>query len=530
MRLRVQPTLLVAASCAVAFLVLLLASVPDAATPKRITGKLSGSGYTVIALAANGKARSVRAPRRSFKLVPPAPTVTLHLRGSNGRYAGPIVVSGKGSRVVVGVKAGANLGTIKLRAGYARVMKRLPKRSVDARRFARARKGVPIGAGRFGRVVSRNPSGAVALGLDRDLDGIPNALDIDDDGDLVLDNFERSATAPAARPAGDLWLSQTAEPPSSTFTSLALSLHDTMNAHAGSLTDEQIDAVLSTRGMLSVFKLPGDSRELDCGALVYCSRGGTGRLWRGGGAVDGRTGERFPECCDPDGDGFGTFVETQNPAFFFLSHGATTSQIRTGDVLIERVTTGGVESEYPVTLQGVIATVPALVSYSDGQGNSLTVPYPVRFYNPYPVKAGPDGNVVLTLTFWRPQRRPIPPETAEWIDIGGLTYMVGPPCFQTTGCLPHNCPPDAFSTADSNLRPASLPSFVGGGLADSAADQAASPANTLTYSVNLTRCLAVNGRSWDPGQSFGFRFIGTNHKVTGLITDLVQQNVEFRRE
>jgi hypothetical protein len=129
------------------------------------------------------------------------------------------------------------------------------------------------------------------------------------------------------------------------------------------------------------------------------------------GAVDARKGERFPECCDPDGDGFGAFVETQNPHFFFLSHGATTAQIRAGDVLIERVTTGGAESEFPVTLQGVIATVPALVSYSDGQGNSLTVPYPVPFRT-YPVKARPDGNVVLTVTFWRPQRRPIPPETA----------------------------------------------------------------------------------------------------------------------
>jgi hypothetical protein len=45
----------------VASLALLVASGPVAAAPKGITGKLSKRGYTVIALAANGKANAVRA-------------------------------------------------------------------------------------------------------------------------------------------------------------------------------------------------------------------------------------------------------------------------------------------------------------------------------------------------------------------------------------------------------------------------------------------------------------------------------------
>ena len=101
-------------------------------------------------------------------------------------------------------------------------------------------------------------------------------------------------------------------------------------------------------------------------------------------------------------------------------------------MLIQRVSTGGSEQQFTATLQYVFVTTPALVSYDDGQGNSATVSYPGRLggpgteENPFPVKAGPDGDVVVELKFWRPQRRPIPPETAEWIDIGGLDLAALP--------------------------------------------------------------------------------------------------------
>src|SRR3989442_5033712 len=80
----------VLALCLVAYLALLAASTPAAAAPRRITGELTKPGYTVIALAANGKARAVRASAGGFKLRPPAERVTLHLRAPDGTYAGPL--------------------------------------------------------------------------------------------------------------------------------------------------------------------------------------------------------------------------------------------------------------------------------------------------------------------------------------------------------------------------------------------------------------------------------------------------------
>jgi hypothetical protein len=165
----------------------------------------------------------------------------------------------------------------------------------------------------------------------------------------------------------------------------------------------------------------------------------------------------------------------------------------------------------------VFATTPALVSYSDGQGNAATVSYPVTMPNPgpnpgpggpgtdddpFPVKAGPSGQVVVMLTFWRPQRRPIPPEPGGWTDIGQLTYAAAA-AIGAQGA----CPQTAFTEDDPNLTPAEseVPYGPGaGGLRDGATDQTATPANTLTYTLNLTECL--RGVSWNPGETASFNF------------------------
>ena len=199
-------------------------------------------------------------------------------------------------------------------------------------------------------------------------------------------------------------------------------------------------------------------------------------------------------------------------------------------MLIQRVTTGGVESQFPASVQFVFATGAALVSYADTAGNSATVPYPVAGYqpgppgpgtndNPFPAAAGPDGNVVLRLTFWRPQRRPIPPEPGAWTDIGGLTYATG---LSGVGLA---CPQSALSETDPDLAPASSPVFgTGGGFTDLAPDRPANTANTFTYTLNVTQCLASLGRSWSPGQTLGLDFAG----VSGM--DHVEQGVAFKRQ
>jgi hypothetical protein len=284
-------------------------------------------------------------------------------------------------------------------------------------------------------------------------------------------------------------------------------------------------------GVLNVNILAGDSAELDCKGLVYCSTEGTGRVPVNRNPPEG---PRFPECCDPDGDGFGSLATAPDlpvgAQSLTLLHGATTAQIGTGDVLIQRVTRGGVESQFPSSVQFVFATGSALVSYADTAGDSATVPYPVAGPdpgpagpgtndNPFPAAPGADGNVVLTLTFWRPQRRPIPPEPGAWTDIGGLTYTT-----QLSG-VGFVCPQSSLSETDSELAPASSPVLhTGGGLSDLAPDRPANAANTFTYTLNVTQCLASMGRSWAQGETLGLGFVGVSE------LDRVGQGVAFKRK
>ncbi|MEK6276849.1 MAG: hypothetical protein AABM29_02395 [Actinomycetota bacterium] len=513
-----------------AVLLLFFAIAPAGAAKKPITGKLSKPGYTVIALGANGKGAAVRA-KPKFKVKPKAKSVTLHLRAKDGTYAGPIVIAKKkkGKRAILGVKAGAKLGKVKVKArkGYAKVKRKLAKEFIDAKRRARAKKGVPIGAGKFGRVRSKKTGGG-APG-DRDLDGVPAPLDIDDDGDLILDNLDRSTAARASQQVLDNALLHSA---------LNRSLPESTNANAGS-TDQQIEAALS-RGQLLMIGIPsGGSAELDCGrddpgtseleGLSYCRPNGTGSL------VDPFPGARFPECCDPDNDGFGTLVPpsvvppASGAGAMGLVHRATTTEIKSGDVLITRVNdANGVEiGAFSHTLQYVFATVPALVSYSDTAGNSGTVGYPVAAGEPppgppggpgtgrngFPVAAGPGGDVVVGLTFWQPQRRPINGESGfsdpptSWTDVGGLTYSarvesLNPPS-GAANFVNKQCPQSAYSATPD--QPLSLsPGPSPGGLTDTLADRLANPDNKLTFTLNLTQCL--EGVSWNSGDTAGVIF------------------------
>ena len=111
----------------------------SAATKKKlITGKLSKPGYTVIALASSGRAKTKRAPKGTFKLRPPADQVTLHLRASDGTYAGPIVVAGTWNLVKVAKKK-LRRAERKLKKAKARASRASPARKPPARPGSRSK-------------------------------------------------------------------------------------------------------------------------------------------------------------------------------------------------------------------------------------------------------------------------------------------------------------------------------------------------------------------------------------------------------
>lgn len=539
----------------------IVAGPASAATRQQaITGKLSRSGYTVIAVAAGGQVNAVLARRGSFSVRPPAALVTLHLRAPSGSYAGPIVVGRDRTRAILGVKAGTHLGAIRIdaRRGYAKPVHRLARRWLDRSRWGRARGGVPIGAGNFGRVRSTPP--AHRPPGDRDADGIANPFDVDDDGDLVLDDVERHATGRAniaqAQPGALTPFTLLYEMGNATFPPGG-PLSQPVNIDSG-MDPAAIEATLVKEGKLSL----GDSShqyvsgELDCGGLSYCSAGGTGlREPPGGNSVFTPEGTGpFPACCDTDGNGLGAFDVIGNGALsLFLHPQATSDKIRAGDVFVLDGTCvqpcaadGSTKLQLAGSLASVFATVPAIASYTDELGVTHELHYPLTPTDPtFPFSGSPGSQVAIVdgpdagtdvsvkLAFWRPQRRALPEEVAagqsEWIDMGGLLMFA----HSNGGAGTTWCPGDAYSDVDPALAPAvqsfpANPEPVDAAVfLDQAKDQPAAPANTFSYTLDVTRCLTAHGESFGPGGRAAMIFDALLPPSTGQPVNFVEAGYAF---
>jgi hypothetical protein len=120
----------------------------------------------------------------------------------------------------------------------------------------------------------------------------------------------------------------------------------------------------------------------------------------------------------------------------------------------------------------------------------------LRFFGGFGFRVAPgsNGHVVLTLTFFRPQRLGIPGAgEPQFMDIGNLNYSLTAASMPSGGPTPGGsgqCPVAAYSSPSSTL---TLTRGVGhhsaeGVLTDSAADQPANPANTMRVTVDLSQC------------------------------------------
>lgn len=473
-----------------------------AATP--IKGKLDARGYTVLAVAPDGTT-VVATPNRNgkFRLVAPARYVTLHLRNSSGEYAGPILMTRKSKRVgYMAIKSGTNLGTIDVRRGFAILKRWVPRKKTTKASIAYLSNGVPVGARVQGLAAARGVVGSsTSPGVDADKDGIVNVFDVDDDGDLALDNVDDSHSATASASTSSRSARASAgDKEAHIFSNFKLSLESSLNANAGlgSMSESAVDTAMSTAQTLAIQVLSGDSVELDCGGLSYCSTGGTGI----GLVASGTGGSAFPSDYDADSDGFGT-IETGPTGDFQLRTGAVHGEIGAGDLFLERVTVGTTELKAPGILNFVFTATPAVTTWSDDEGaTNNAVSYPVSAgtegttANPADVNANADGDVVLTFTLWRPQRPRIAPFEAQWVDLGGLNYSIDIPNAPDGGAGPGLCDAATYTESDANL------SASGDSLVDAAVDADADAANLLTFTVNVTDCLGASG--WDVGEDLHF--------------------------
>jgi hypothetical protein len=507
------------AAVALALAVMLLAA--GSAAAATVSGVLKdGAGYQVVLVQANGRAAkaAITDPSGAFALKGvKLNKASLHLVQADGLYFGPVVVKASGAKAYCTIKGAASLrlGAATLKAGYALVAK-VPR----ARYFATppytvtARGGKPLGAGNLGRVKTGKPLGYKGAGADLDRDGVVGAFDIDDNGNRIIDNVDRtgrgnnrpSGSGARAFAAATRETSPTPAPPGPpalcpegsfySFSQLWMTGAQQVNANISTITD--IDALVA-RTLPTALKWgigfpSGDSAQLD----------GLGNSYIREHTLNGVTYPRVNDA-PPTYTAEGLLNLTSDPRHpggGGLQPGALPSEIGSGDSFV-LVDANGVR--FPGNVNFVFNTAPAVKSYQfDTDAAATEAVYDEngvfdwgdgRPHDSIQFMV-PRGASRLTLTIWRPQRKAAPGEPAGaggWVDIGGLWYSVdlpGPPRmdFDDPGSGTSD-PRDAYSNATANGVPAP-PSQWEGGLLDPIADLPSDPANTISFTLDLAKCFS----------------------------------------
>ncbi|MCB0328932.1 MAG: hypothetical protein KDD70_04695 [Bdellovibrionales bacterium] len=503
----IKPRFLVITGIVTTFiLVLLLINVlSSTAYGAPLRGKLSGddaTNFRVLSLSKDGTANVADVSDAGRFKVNVRSGATLQLLRTNGTYFGPVVFPGKSlAKPQLSGKRG-NVGSISLQTGFASVLKSKRRSLLQERLFKSSRipfssSGGTLGSGKLGLVDRTTTSGTSSSilatgdsrpGIDADRDGLPNAFDVDDDGDLSLDGVDTNTFS-----FNDL--------SPDVFSDLSVELYETLNLNAGGVSDSDIDSLIQSRLSLVFLVVPNtvpvSAVDLDCSNLPYCNTATGSAVINGPEQGSGVPFGSLLKDFDNNGDGFPDLVPVTNPSRFEIGifPRVTTSDIASGDTYIFRVTTDTGLRQIPIALPYYFVTTVALQSYDSGSG-SQTITYPSTNGDP----GTPNAPIMLTttsptLTFWRPQRPAIPgAEQGSYIDMGGLQYGM----YLAVDTDVYRCAPADFSNVSSELafRTSSEDTDTRDAIfRDTAPDRTPNSANTLSFTVNLASCLARNGVS-----------------------------------
>jgi hypothetical protein len=430
----------------------------------------AAAGYKVLLVGQRGQATvAVANSKGAFKIVASktvARGASLQLVDSKNRYAGPVVIAKEkvaGAWCAKTKLAGrsVNLGTMTLsKKGFA-ITKKAPNAATYSKLavLARTSSGNPLSAGTGGVVkistaqkkkctrskvgsssVSAMAEASDLLGADKDSDGLPNALDADDDGDLRIDATDPSTTVSAAM---NPWVS-------------VRSTNPLFNAALNQgLTPADINATLGVSGnyLVQFFigqrNLIGDNADpngvqyawVDCGELVYC--GGTAPTARNNATHLANNNDGVP--WKSYSGGFAVEYPSNPPSATFTATGVnpdtaignalwlmnrnsqdpeqvywrasmnpnqaadTLSTVKPGDVFTVRFrTSSGADQQVVMMLNPHAVTVPGITSVNGAAyaGGSLTA----------------DATGKLALRFFRPQRLATTGEAGTYRDMAGLRY------------------------------------------------------------------------------------------------------------
>ena len=479
-------------------LIALLVAVPAAAAAKPLTlkGKVQGKGTAgarVVALAKNGASVSAPLASNRFTLKIPASMprkgISLSLISKKGTYLGPIVLAtkkkakratrqtgGTGYETLSNGAGGTlDMGAIAFTGGAGTPQLPLPTSAVDTGAGVPIDgQGQPSGAGENGLVKTGKSGNDGAFGADPDKDGIPNAFDQDQNGNLVLNQQDQKTVTAVGAIADHPWI----------FSSLFVPFADAIKGDASFAQTVQQNLAISF-GYSTPNRAQYSSMSVDCLGIAWCAAAtvktgdytdvngtpyGRGTPWP---LVAGSTTEHVIGIRGnnpaPGGGGFDiALLPNSAPSALVVGQSFAFHAVAGGTDTVTMLALGPYFSAPPVpTKIGATEITPA---------TSTTTPLP-------------NTGTKVDITILRPLRPPVPgAETGTAISMGNLQYGVDV-YIPGAGASPAFCPFAAFSNLSSTLSQyQSTMAFTSSPLADSAADAAPSDARTISFTVDLAQC------------------------------------------
>lgn len=437
-----------------------------------------------VALKVPATAKSATLSRKFYDSKTKKYSFSVHVVKGDGTYGGPVVfgltgVKGKYSTNVTSASA-VSLGKVSVKSDGWSKSSKLLKKGLYAKLLRNTLSGgKPRGAGAVGVVKSAGVWATAAaaaagvtcgaadqtLGTDCDADGVPNAVDVDDNNNGVLDLADQKTSS---------FESQKLLPWSTLYLEVG-GMQKNLNANLANVTTADIDAVMG--GAMGTFSIaiylslpPGESTGydavwVDCGTLSYCAKdagtavtgspsGQVGQQWS---ALWCKTPLNSAGSCNenyPWKDYPGTIFDQSNKGTKVDSAGGSvwnglTRFVNGSDAvwaggIVPNVGTGlldkvkvadpyvlnlrssdGTVTQRPMSLGAFFVTVPVVRTTVIGT-ETFTVDYTAQTpkgSNSNPFVLGDDGK--MTVSFYRPQRAAIDGADtagADFIDLGGLRY------------------------------------------------------------------------------------------------------------
>ena len=521
------------------FMVLAASALPAqaAGVKYQVTGKISGAkGKTVLLIADTGKVLGSQAISKSpttLKITSNSKTsnlsgATLQLvTTSGGDYYGPVVL-GWSSKTKVYTQFGTKptskgkyaVGDLSVKGittlqGYAKAAKSLsPSKKQVKNSVTKAVNYKPVGVGTYGKAPGgtnaqaflsnlRNFNGASLVGDfdirnaiaddqkfdggDADGDGLPNAFDVNDDGDGKLDQADTNTPAPNIGANCEVAASLNVF---TNFKSTGLNFAGNVNRF-GSGRFEATDSNIAT-AMTSTLSVVMSNVQNVCGSPVSKT------YFKGVGSVPYAPKEYVDITGYAGTDyqwtvGDGKIGGRQVPGLSSYAFSAP-NEISGQDALVMKVITAdGKEYEFASSMGFVFITHPQPNSFTVGAGSAENVTYSGSSATfgvnaTHSMQSGTNfmavgsGPSQLKIEFRVPQRLAIDGESGKYWNLGNMDYFPDiPNGFGGSGGGPGKC--DAQKNTDTR------------------ADSEATSEVTFVATFDLGRCFTDRGQAWTPSST-----------------------------